>query len=66
MVTHNSDGTVLVKHNESGAIAQALLLGRTPNALNVNLKGVPLTFERVEDNKYIATCSSLSFELVSG
>ena len=66
MVTHNSDGTVLVKHNESGAIAQALLLGRTPNALNVNLKGVPLTFERVEDNRYIATCSILSFELVSG
>ena len=55
MLTDNSDGTVLVKHNKSGALAQAFLVGKTPDALNVNLKGVPLTFERVESKRYSAT-----------
>ena len=38
----------------------------TEEELKVNLNGVPLTFERLNKNRYIATCSSLSFELVTG
>lgn len=66
MLTHNSYARVLVKHHESEAIAQAFLVSKTPDALKVNLKGVPLTFERGEGTRYIASCSSLVLELVSG
>lgn len=65
MLTDKSNGTVLVKNNESGAIAQAVLTGKTSATLNVNLKGVPLIFALSNNNKYIAACSGLSFELVS-
>ena len=65
MLTDKSNGTVLVKNNESGAIAQAVLTGKTSATLNVNLKGVPLIFALSKNNKYIAACSGLSFELVS-
>ena len=66
MLTHNSYPRVLVKHHESEAIAQAFLVSKTPDVLKVNLKGVPLTFERREGNRYIASYSSLALELVSG
>ena len=54
------------KNSESGALAQAILTAKTEEELKVNLNGVPLTFERLNKNRYIATCSSLSFELVTG
>ena len=66
MLTQNFNGTVLVKNSESGALAQAILTAKTEEELKVNLNGVPLTFERLNKNRYIATCSSLSFELVTG
>ena len=66
MLTHNFNGTVVVKNSESGALAQAILTAKTEEELKVNLNGVPLTFERLNKNRYIATCSSLSFELVTG
>lgn len=66
MLTQNFNGTVVVKNSESGALAQAILTAKTEEELKVNLNGVPLTFERLNKNRYIATCSSLSFELVTG
>ena len=66
MLTHNSTGTVVVRNSESGALAQAILTGKTSDKLKVKLNGVPITFELVKKNRYIATCSNLSFELVSG
>ena len=66
MLTQNFNGTVVVKNSESGALAQAILTAKTVEELKVNLNGVPLTFERVKKNSYIASCSGLSFELVSG
>ena len=66
MLTHNSTETVVVRNSESGALAQAILTGKTSDKLKVNLNGVPLTFELVKKNRYIATFSNLSFELVSG
>ena len=66
MLTHNFNGTVVVKNSESGALAQAILTDKTADKLKVNLNGVPLIFERVTKDRYTATCSSLSFELVSG
>ena len=66
MLTQNFNGTVVVKNSESGALAQAILTAKTVEELKVNLNGVPLTFERLNKNRYIATCSSLSFELVTG
>ena len=66
MLTQNFNGTVVVKNSESGALAQAILTAKTEEELKVNLNGVPLTFERLNKNRYIATCFSLSFELVSG
>ena len=65
MLTDKYTDTVLVKNNESGAIAQAVLTGKTSATLDVNLKGVPLIFALSKNNKYIAACSGLSFELVS-
>ena len=66
MLTHNSTGTVVVRNGESGALAQAILTGKNSDKLKVNLNGVPLTFELVKKNRYIATFSNFSFELVSG
>ena len=66
MLTQNCNGTVVVKNSESGVLAQAILTAKTEEELKVNLNGVPLTFERLNKNRYIATCFSLSFELVSG
>ena len=66
MLTQNCNGTVVVKNSESGVLAQAILTAKTEQELKVNLNGVPLTFERLNKNRYIATCSSLSFELVTG
>ena len=66
MLTQNFNGTVVVKNSESGALAQAILTAKTVEELKVNLNGVPLTFERLNKNRYIATCSSLTFELVTG
>ena len=66
MLTQNFNGTVVVKNSESGALAQAILTATTEEELKVNLNGVPLTFKRLKKNRYIATCSNLSFELVSG
>ena len=66
MLTQNFNGTVVVKNSESGALAQAILTAKTEEELKVILNGVPLTFERLNKSRYIATCSSLSFELVSG
>ena len=66
MLTQNFSRTVVVKNSESGALAQAILTAKTEEELKVNLNGVPLTFERLKKNRYIATCSNLSFELVSG
>ena len=66
MLTQNFNGTVVVKNSESGALAQAILTAKTEEELKVNLNGVPLTFERLNKNRYIATCSSISFELVTG
>ena len=66
MLTQNFNGTVVVKNSESGALAQAILTAKTEEELKVNLNGVPLTFERLNKNRYIATCSSLIFELVIG
>ena len=66
MRTQNFNGTVVVKNSESGALAQAILTAKTEEELKVNLNGVPLIFERLNKNRHIATCSSLSFELVSG
>ena len=66
MLTQNFNGTVVVKNSESGALAQAILTAKTVEELKVNLNGVPLTFERLNKNRYNATCSSLSFELVTG
>ena len=66
MLTQNFNGTVVVKNSETGALAQAILTAKTEEELKVNLNGVPLTFERLNKNRYIATCSSLSFELVTG
>ena len=66
MLTHNSTGTVVVRNGESGALAQAILTGKNSDKLKVNLNGVPLTFELVKKNRYIATFSNLNFELVSG
>ena len=66
MLTQNFNGTVVVKNSESGELAQAILTAKTEEELKVNLNGVPLTFERLNKNRYIATCFSLSFELVSG
>ena len=66
MLTQNFNGTVVVKNSESGALAQAILTAKTEEELKVNLNGVTLTFERLNKNRYIATCSSLSFELVTG
>ena len=66
MLTQNFNGTVVVKNSESGALAQAILTAKTEEELKVNLNGVPLTFERLNKNRYNATCSSLSFELVTG
>ena len=66
MLTQNFNGTVVVKNSESGELAQAILTAKTEEELKVNLNGVPLTFERLKKNRYIATCSNLSFELVSG
>ena len=66
MLTQNFNGTVVVKNSESGALAQAILTAKTEEELKVNLNGVPLTFERLNKNRYIATCSSLSFKLVTG
>ena len=66
MLTQNFNGTVVVKNSESGALAQAILTAKTVEELKVNLNGVPLTFERLNKNRYIATCSSFSFELVTG
>ena len=66
MLTHNSTGTVVVRNGESGALAQAILTGKNSDKLKVNLNGVPLTYELVKKNRYIATFSNLSFELVSG
>ena len=66
MLTQNFNETVVVKNSETGALAQAILTAKTEEELKVNLNGVPLTFERLNKNRYIATCSSLSFELVSG
>ena len=66
MLTQNFNGTVVVKNSESGALAQAILTAKSVEELKVNLNGVPLTFERLNKNRYIATCSSLSFELVTG
>ena len=66
MLTQNFNGTVVVKNSESGELAQAILTAKTEEELKVNLNGVPLTFERLKKIRYIATCSNLSFELVSG
>ena len=66
MLTQNFNGTVVVKNSESGALAKAILTAKTADKLKVNLNGVPLTFERVKKNRYISSCSGLSFELVSG
>ena len=66
MLTQNFNGTVVVKNSESGALAQAILTAKTEEELKVNLNGVTLTFERLNKNRYIATCSSLSFGLVTG
>ena len=66
MLTQNCNGTVVVKNSESGVLAQAILTAKTEEELKVNLNGVSLTFERLNKNRYIATCSSLSFELVTG
>ena len=66
ILTQNFNGTVVVKNSETGALAQAILTAKTEEELKVNLNGVPLTFERLKKNRYIATCSNLSFELVSG
>ena len=66
MLTQNFNGTVVVKNSESGALAQAILTAKTEEELKVNLNGVPLTFERIKKNRYVASCSGLSFELVSG
>ena len=66
MLAQNFNGTVVVKNSESGALAQAILTAKTEEELKVNLNGVTLTFERLNKNRYIATCSSLSFELVTG
>ena len=66
MLTQNFNGTVVVKNSESGALAQAILTAKTEEELKVNLDGVPLTFERLKKIRYIATCSNLSFEIVSG
>ena len=66
MLTQNFNGTVVVKNSESGALAQAILTAKTEEELKVNLNGVTLTFERLNKNRYISTCSSLSFGLVTG
>ena len=66
MLTLYSNGTVIVKNSESGALAQAILTGKTFDALAVNLNGVPVTFKRNNKNHYIATFANLNFELVSG
>ena len=66
MLTQNFNATVVVKNSESGALAKAILTAKTADKLKVNLNGVPLTFERIKKNRYIASCSGLSFELVSG
>ena len=47
MLTHNSTGTVVVRNSESGALAQAILIGKTSDKLKVKLNGVPITFELV-------------------
>jgi hypothetical protein len=65
MLTHSSHGTVIVINNESGALSQAILIGKSSKKFDVNLKGVPLTFRRI-NNRYVSTYSDLSFELVSG
>ena len=65
MLTDKYTDTVLVKNNESGAIAHAVLTGKTSATLDVNLKGVPLIFALGKNDRYTATFSSLSLELVS-
>ena len=55
MLTQNFNGTVVVKNSESGALAQAILTAKTEEELKVNLNGVPLTFERLNKNRCIAT-----------
>ena len=66
MLDYNSIGTVIVKNSESGALAEAILIARSRGHLNVNLNGIPITFNRNKKNRYVATFASLKFELVSG
>ena len=66
MLDHNSIGTVIVKNSESGALAEAILTARTKRALDVLLHGIPITFDRSNQNRYVATFANLKFELVSG
>ena len=65
MLTHGSHGAVIVRNNESGSLSQAILIGKSSKKFDVNLKGVPLTFRRI-NNRYVSTYSDLSFKLVSG
>ena len=65
MLTHGSHGTVIVRNNKSGTLSQAILIGKSSKKFDVSLKGVPLTFRRI-NNRYVSTYSDLSFELVSG
>jgi len=55
MLTDKYTDTVLVKNNENGAIAQAVLTGKTSATLDVNLKGVPLIFALGKNDRYTAT-----------
>ena len=66
MLDHNSIGTVIVKNSENGALAEAILTARTKRALDVLLNGIPITFDRNNQNRYVATFANLKFELVSG
>tara|TARA_E500000075_G_scaffold89654_1_gene81124 strand:+ start:961 stop:1161 length:201 start_codon:yes stop_codon:yes gene_type:complete len=66
MLDHNSIGTVIVKNSENGALAEAILTARTKRALDVLLNGIPITFDRKNQNRYVATFANLKFELVSG
>ena len=49
MLTHGSHGTVIVRNNESGALSQAILIGKSSKKFDVSLKGVPLTFRRINN-----------------
>ena len=66
MLDHNSLGTVIVKNIDNGALAEAILTARTKRTLGVLLNGIPITFDRNKQNRYVAIFATLKFELVSG